>query len=166
MLDEYQEHLEEIDKNLNEAVQYLRSLFLAMAKLELAGFYPAVPTEEWKSQNGGDDELYLHFPSKPDGTYRGPDGQQTIYIGTDAEQIAEARRLAENRRRHELLSAAAMDLDRWLYSYEHELGIQAIIAKYWPRVEILEPLPDDSGSEKARRRIPFSSRVADRSTTL
>jgi hypothetical protein len=37
MLMECQEHLEEIEQNLNEAVKYLRSLFLAMAKLELAG---------------------------------------------------------------------------------------------------------------------------------
>lgn len=156
MLDECQDHLEEIDQNLNEAARYLRSLFLAMAKLELAGFYPAVPTEEWQSQNGNGDGLYLHFPGKPDGTYQGPDGQQTVYIGSDSKQIAEARRLAENRRRYEQLSAAAQDLDIWLLRYEHQLEVQAIIAKYWPKVEILEPLLDDSGSEQARKRVSVS----------
>jgi hypothetical protein len=156
MLMECQEHLEEIDQNLNEAVKYLRSIFLAMAKLELAGFYPAVPTEEWKNQNGSDDGLYLHFPSKPDGTYLGPDGQRTVYIGTDSKQIAEARRLAENRRRYKQMSAAAQDLDMWLFRYQDQLKVQAIIAKYWPKVEIPEPLLDDSGSQQDRKIIPFS----------
>jgi hypothetical protein len=34
MLSEFQEHVEEIDQNMNEPVKYLRSLFLATAKLE------------------------------------------------------------------------------------------------------------------------------------
>jgi hypothetical protein len=152
MLDECRSELEAINQHLTKACEYLRDLYLAQLKLEDTGLYPAVPTEEWQSRNDGGDGLYLHFPGKHDGTYRGPEGQQTIYIGTDPEQIAEARRRVENRRRYEQLLAAALDLHEWLCRYRDQLEVEAIIAKYWPRAEVLEPLLDDSNRNRTCRK--------------
>lgn len=148
--------LEEINQHLAAAHSHHRRLVAAMAYLELAGMYPAVPTEEWRSQDGSSeaDHLYLHFPSTPDGTYQGPDGKETLYIGNNPEQIADARRLAENSRRWEQLSDDRQTLDTWLFRREVALQDLASKCEHWPRGEILEPLYED-GDPSRIRKIPF-----------
>ena len=78
--------------------------------LAAAGMWPSVPTEDWSDNTG----VYLLFRSNRDGTYKGPSGKREICAGKDPDAIAEARRLAENRRRWEACELAAWNLDKWI----------------------------------------------------
>lgn len=117
----YHADLEAINAGLAGALAHRADLAQVLATLEAAGMYPASPSEQWQDRNGSGQYLYMLFRLGPDGQYQGPDGKRKVYIGKDPERIAEARRLAENRRRWEVVNRAARDLDGWLYLRGSEL---------------------------------------------
>ena len=95
-----------------------------------------MPSEQWQDRNGSGQYLYLLFRLGPDGQYQGPDGKRKVYIGKDPDKIAEARRLAENRRRWERVNRAAKDLDNWLYLRGSELQTLAGKCGRWPTCDL------------------------------
>ena len=76
------------------------------------------------------------FGSNPDGTYKGPGGKREITIGRDTAAIAEARRLAENRRRWEACELAAWNLDKWISGRWKQLRDAADECQRWPALDL------------------------------
>jgi hypothetical protein len=112
-----------IQRNIQAAQAHLLEIEAAMATLEQAGIYPAVPHFQWQERNGnGSQYLFLLFRQNGDGTYSGPDGKRKIYIGSNEENIAEARRLTKNRQAWELLRANKTQLCYWINDRENQLA--------------------------------------------
>ena len=111
---------------------HLLEIRQAMDQLGAAGMWPSVPTEDWSDLKG----LYMLFRSNRDGTYKGPDGKREVYIGKDPAAIAEARRLAENRRRWEACELAAWNLHKWIGGKWVELRDLAEDCKRWPALDL------------------------------
>lgn len=118
------------------AQSHLKRLRQTMARLQQEGMYDAVPTESWQDRGGDGRYLYHYFPVARHGPgYLGPDGKKKHYVGSDPARIAEARRLADNRRRYEDLAAAADRLDQWLFWRRQDLRTLAGHAVAWPRFD-------------------------------
>jgi hypothetical protein len=133
----YDEQLACIGDNLAAAREHLGSIELAMDSLAAAGMYPAVPTEQVQARNGRGQYLYMLFRRNEDGSYQGPGGRRKVYIGCDAERIAEARRLAENRKKYEVLLRMARDLEEWLEVHHDQVGELSIRCERWPWIDLL-----------------------------
>jgi len=97
------------------AKSHLAQLKDALLALEDAGMYPSLPTETWTTRRGKPTQyLYMLFEFIPGGGYRGPNGKRKLYVGNKPHRIAEARRLAENRRRYDSLKRKENALTFWL----------------------------------------------------
>lgn len=131
------ENLDRIHQGFKAGLDHLGKLERAMAALEEAGMYPAVPTEQWQSRNGGE-PIYLymmfHFDHRQGG-YTGPDGKQKVYVGCKEKRIDEARRLARNRRRWEQLQRTRQQLGAWLVDVESEVKRLARRSDAWPQLD-------------------------------
>jgi hypothetical protein len=118
------------------AQNHLKRLRQTMARLQQEGMYDAVPTESWQDRGGAGQYLYHYFPMDRLGSgYLGPDGKKKHYVGSDPARIAEARRLADNRRRYEDLAAAADRLEQWLTWRRQDLATLTGHAIAWPRFD-------------------------------
>ena len=115
------ETLNAISINIREAEQYGRELFLAAEEIKSAGMYPAVPSEQWQDRNGDGQYLYMIFKTDGNGIYQGPNRARKVYVGNKADRIAEARRLAENRRRYEVITATLDQIHNWLRSAKFDV---------------------------------------------
>lgn len=128
--------VEAINDRLAEALAHRVELGQALAQLEAAGMWPAVPSEQWQDRNSAGQYFYLLFRLGPDRAYQGPDGKRKVDIGRDPGKIAEARRLAENRRRWEVANRAARDLDGWLAENRRQLVALAGRCERWPALDL------------------------------
>jgi hypothetical protein len=128
------ETLHLINVSLLDARQHLAEVESVMAAIEAAGMYPAVPTEAWKN----DSYLYMRFADRVNGLEL--DAKNRLYIGTKADKIIEARRLAENRRRWEQLNSARRSLQGWLAQREDDIKQLRRAASTWKKVGDLEAL--------------------------
>lgn len=101
------------------------------------GMYDAVPTESWQDRGGDGRYLYHYFrwDSRRE-RYLGPEGKKKVYVGSDPERIADARRLATNRRTHDRLVAAEQKLANWLVWRERELANLAREAGRYPTFDL------------------------------
>jgi len=89
-------------------------------------------TEGWSPSEG----LTMLFQRNPDGSYKGPGGRREVTIGKDPAAIAEARRLAENRRRWEACELAAWNLDNWIDGRWLKLLDLAEDCRRWPAFDL------------------------------
>ena len=121
-----------IGDSMARARAHLVEIRKAMDALGAAGMWPAVPTEGWSPSEG----LHMLFGSNPDGTYKGPGGKREITIGRDTAAIAEARRLAENRRRWEACELAAWNLDKWISGRWKQLRDMTDECQRWPALDL------------------------------
>lgn len=103
-----------ISGNIHAAELYLGDLHEAAQDIAAAGAYPAVPSEQWQNRGSGEKYLYMIFKTNQAGSYLGPDGARKVYVGNKPENIQEARRLAENRRRLDEINACIQLLEDWL----------------------------------------------------
>jgi DNA repair exonuclease SbcCD ATPase subunit len=127
----------EIQEGIKAAEAHLETLNQAMTRLEDAGMYPAVPTEQWQSRNDSP-PIYLYMIFRFDhrrGGYAGPAGKRKVYVGNKEERIAEARRLAKNRRLWEQLRRTASQLKTWLSSTERDIENLRRQAGNWPHLD-------------------------------
>jgi len=101
--------LDTIRDELSTALAHLVDLHQALGKIEAAGMYPALPTEQWQARGDSGEARYLYmlFRKNAEGTYQGPGGKRKLYVGADPGRQAEARRLAENRRRWRAIGPGA-----------------------------------------------------------
>lgn len=123
--DAVREALATIDAQLAAAAAHLEAIEAAMVALDEAGMYPALPSREaWEHRNGGAPIYFYHYftQDRRTGQYQGPGGKRKVYVGCRAENVAEARRLAENRRRWEELDQARSRLEGWLHSIRTQVG--------------------------------------------
>jgi hypothetical protein len=142
--------LQTVCDELAKAKAHLAEIRSTMEALEQAGMYPAVPSEQWQGRNGGPKRyLYMLFgTNRHTGRYAGPDGKRKLYIGCKATNIAEARRLAENRRRWEELERAAKVLEGWISTMESKVQSLAWRAEGWTQVDV-ETLGPATGDQVA-----------------
>jgi hypothetical protein len=97
---------------------HLAQLKDALLALEDAGMYPSLPSETWDTRRGKPTQyLYMLFPFIPGGGYRGPNGKRKLYVGCKPHRIAEARRLASNRRLYDHLKLKEHALTYWLSAH-------------------------------------------------
>jgi hypothetical protein len=129
-----------IRENLAGAAHRLHEISQVMNGLEQTGMYPAIPTEQWQDRDGKGKYLYMLFRQDRNGVYTGPDGKRKLYVGTDPEKIAEAHRLAANRRRWEELRAAARQLDIWLKARQGDMEHLARNCQQWPHTDLGLPV--------------------------
>lgn len=140
------ETLNAISTNIREAEQYGRELFLAAEEIKSAGMYPAVPSEQWQDRGGDGQYLYMIFKTDGNGIYQGPGNARKLYVGNKADRIAEARRLAENRRRYEEITATLNQLHSWLRSANFDVMRALASTIHPPRAKCyLHPM--DIGAE-------------------
>ena len=131
------DQLETIRAELTAAQQHLDILRITMSKIEQAGMYPAISTEQWQRRNRSRTKyLYMLFRRRPSGGYQGPGGKRKVYVGAKPDRIAEARRLAENRQRWEELDSTVSLLKKWLTWQTHAINSLADESKHWPRVDL------------------------------
>ncbi len=128
-------HLTNIQTYLDLAAERLTALRAQMERLEQEGMYPAIPSEQWQSRNGIEEKRYLYmlFRKGSNGRYQGPDGKRKVYVGCNPERIAEARRLAANRREYENLNKTVERLEMWINARQREVGNLADRCKSWAR---------------------------------
>jgi hypothetical protein len=114
------EALQTIHEEMAQAKAHLAEVRSTIEAVEEAGVCLAVPSEQWQRRKGGPKRyLYMLFgTNRHTGRYEGPHGRRKLYVGCRAENIAEARRLAENRRRWEELERTAKVLDGWISTME------------------------------------------------
>lgn len=132
-----------INSNIQAARDHVAEIEQAMALIEQAGMYPAVPHFQWQSRNGDGQYLYLLFRQNPDGTYAGPDGKRKVYIGANEKHVEAARKLARNRQAWERLKAEKLTLLSYiticegrLISLEKEADRALDYSQKWPRAEL------------------------------
>ena len=144
------EPLQTVYDELVKAKAHLAEVRSTMEALEQAGMYPAVPSEQWQGRNGGPKRyLYMLFgTNRHTGRYEGPDGKRKLYVGCKGKNIAEARRLAENRRRWEDLERTAKVLDGWISTMESKVQSLAWRAEGWTQVDV-ETLGPATGDQVA-----------------
>jgi hypothetical protein len=130
----------QIQREMRAAARHLAAIRAEMANIEAAGMYDGIPTESWQSRNDSEPRyLYMYFRACRDGRgYEGPDGKRKKYVGVDPARQAEARRLADNRRRWEHLDDVANRLEKWLNKRRWDLDRIAMFIDDWPRVELEE----------------------------
>lgn len=152
-METYQDELTAINAALDAAECHRGELARKMAALELAGMYPAIPAEQWQDRGGAGQYLYMIFRLGPDGQYLGPDGKRKVYVGNDPARIAEARRLAENRRRWEVAQQARQELERWIADRRQDLkdlGLSvanlARRSERWPTFDLGQVTPAAAGT--------------------
>ena len=121
-----------IGDSMVRARAHVAEIRKAMDVLGAAGMWPAVPTEGWSPSEG----LTMLFQRNPDGSYKGPGGRREVTIGKDPAAIAEARRLAENRRRWEACELAAWNLDNWIDGRWLKLLDLAEDCRRWPAFDL------------------------------
>lgn len=135
-----QEQFETIQTHLDAAQMHLIAIRAEMQRLEADGMYDSVPTESWQTRNGVDNQYLYHlFGMDRDGGYTGPDGKRKVYVGCRPERIAQARALANNRRRYDELARAARDLALWLDFRQTDLKQLANACRRWTRTELGPP---------------------------
>ena len=126
--------IEDILVDLRRLETGLMSMRRERLRLEVAGMWPAVPTESWEprtnSTHGEARYLRLLFPAGTRGQKR-----YRVYVGSKQEAIAEARRKAVNRRRWEKLDEEIAGLERCLRNVEAALNRQRLVVS-------MRPLPD------------------------
>lgn len=128
MLDE---KIKQVQENINAAAAHLRQIEGAMALLEQAGMYPAIPHFQLQERNGSGEYLYLLFRQNHNGSYTGPGGKRKLYIGADPKKQDEARRLTHRREIWEELRAAKISLQGWITINEAKIArIDAEISRY------------------------------------
>lgn len=111
-----------IHANIEAAKEHLLEIEAAMALLERAGMYPAVPHFQWQSRPGSEGRyLYCIFRQNGDGSYTGPDGKKKLYIGTNEANINEARRLTNNRAEWERFREHKLQLLVWINDCDGQL---------------------------------------------
>lgn len=87
-------------------------------RLEVAGMYPAVPTESWETRNGSETK-YLRMVFGRD---RPAGWSRKKYVGCKPEAILEARRLASNREKWKRLDREVGALERFLLNMRVNLS--------------------------------------------
>jgi hypothetical protein len=120
--------LEKIHGQIIAVVEYMAEIDAALEVLDEAGMYPAVPSREAWEPRGDSPPVYVNLywrQKKRGGGFAGPEGKRKLYIGCKPERIAEARRLAENRRRWEALMETRDQLEEWLRSFGN--GVTALL---------------------------------------
>lgn len=126
--------LQTIAANLETAQKHLDDIHQEIEHLAVIGMYPSLPTEQWQNRGGAGQYLYMLFRQDRNGQYTGPDGKRKLYVGADPVKIAEARRLAKNRRRYEELCEAARQVEQWLKSQEYQIERLAKDSGRWPHM--------------------------------
>lgn len=130
--------LQAVELELDRARAHLVELERAMDAADRAGMYPAVPVREaWEPRENGREYMY-HYFARGQAGYRGPDGKRKVYVGSDPDRIAAARRLAGNREAWERLADAHRRLKRWLAGVERDLENLTAAAARWPRTDLAE----------------------------
>jgi hypothetical protein len=139
----YHDHLEAVNRGLADALAHLADLRLAMAELDAAGRYERPPSREaLEPRAAGAEYLSLHFRKRPEDGFYSPTGKRKLYVGADPAAQSEARRLAENARRWEVLDRAARRLEDRIYLRQSQLQTLAERCQEWPRAELLGPVDD------------------------
>ena len=123
MAGELREMFQVIEVSLDEARARECGMRDEMGRLETAGMYPAVPTEQWQARNGSSNRyLYMLFRySVVMGEYSGPGGKRKVYVGCKEERVLEARRLVENRVQWEAVRREMRVLERWVIVFRRDL---------------------------------------------
>lgn len=144
MLDE---KIKQAQDNINAAAAHLRQIEGAMALLEQAGMYPAIPHFQFQERNGSGEYLYLLFRQNHDGSYTGPGGKRKLYIGADPKKQDEARRLTHRREIWEELKTAKTQLEAWMVinkakiiRIEAEISRFTLETKNFPKSKLPEEL--------------------------
>jgi hypothetical protein len=143
-----------IAANIKAVTQHLGRVEAAMRRLEAAGKYPAIPSEQWKDGR----YLYMRFDQNEYHDFT-LDYKNRLYIGASPARILQARRLAENARRWAALEVWRKNLSGWLRRVRNGVADLARQAASTPNLdpatlELYGPLPlgQDLGAAAAPER--------------
>lgn len=143
VLREWADLLERILTDVARLEAGLVVIKLAMADLEAAGIFPAVPTESWETRGNTThgQARYLRMLFRKGAL---PGGKRKLYIGSNPRKIEKAKQMASRRVRWEALEAERVRLERFLrmtrsaldrearsvqrYEIPEELGVEMEVA--------------------------------------
>ena len=135
---------------LRAARAHYRLMLAEMDRLEQAGMYPAIPSENWQTRNGSGQYLYMVFQrDRKTGQYQGPNGSRKVYVGKDPAKIEQARQMARNRQEWERLEQDARRLRLWVNEFVADMSYRANKAENYPRVVAILGQPGAAGQPPA-----------------